>query len=88
MMSVLNAYQHFLVPAIAPVMYNIGILFGALVLAPYIGIYGLAVGVVLGATGHAVVQLPTLIRYGARYSPILGRGDVVLWKSVCAMWAN
>ncbi len=82
MMSVLNAYQHFLVPAIAPVMYNIGILFGALVLAPYIGIYGLAVGVVLGATGHAVVQLPTLRRYGARYSFTLGRGNLVLWESV------
>ena len=58
------------------------ILFGALVLAPYVGIFGLAWGVVIGATGHAVVQLPTLFRYGARYSLILGRGDVMLWESV------
>ena len=82
MMSILNAYEHFLMPAIAPVMYNVGILFGALVLAPYVGIFGLAWGVVIGATGHAVVQLPILFRYGARYSLILGRGDVMLWGSV------
>lgn len=82
MMSILNAYQHFLVPAIAPVMYNLGILFGALVLAPYIGIFGLAWGVVLGASAHALVQIPKMFEYGLRYSPILGRADESLWPSV------
>ncbi|MGB0387703.1 MAG: murein biosynthesis integral membrane protein MurJ [Ardenticatenaceae bacterium] len=82
MMSILNAHEHFLMPAIAPVMYNVGILFGALVLVPYVGIFGLAWGVVLGAAGHAVVQLPKLRAYGARYMPTLGRRDPTIRSSV------
>nr|MBA3532928.1 murein biosynthesis integral membrane protein MurJ [Ardenticatenales bacterium] len=81
-MSILNAFEHFLTPAIAPVMYNLGILFGAIFLAPSMGIYGLAWGVVLGAVAHALVQLPALHRFGIRYVPILGLGDHHIKESV------
>ncbi len=82
MMSVLNAFEHFVMPAIAPVLYNFGILFGALVLAPRMGIYGLAVGVVMGAAGHALVQLPMLRRYGVSYRLSLGLDDEAIRRSV------
>jgi len=47
-MGALNAHQHFLLPAIAPLTYNLAIIGGALFLAPSWGVMGLAVGVVLG----------------------------------------
>ncbi|NIV37483.1 MAG: murein biosynthesis integral membrane protein MurJ, partial [Anaerolineae bacterium] len=67
-MGILNAQQHFLLPALAPILYNLGIILGALFLAPDMGVMGLAVGVVAGALGHLVVQIPGLVRYGLRYA--------------------
>lgn len=71
-MGVLNSFQHFLLPAVAPAAYNLGIILGALVLGPRWGVYGLAVGVVVGAALHLIVKVPGLLRYGLRYVPVLG----------------
>jgi putative peptidoglycan lipid II flippase len=71
-MGVLNSFQHFFLPAVAPAGYNLGIIGGALWLAPRWGVYGLAVGVVGGAVLHLSVKIPGLIRYGLRYAPVLG----------------
>jgi putative peptidoglycan lipid II flippase len=59
-MGILNSHQHFVLPALAPVMYNAAIIAGALWLAPVLGVYGLVVGVVAGAVLHLAVQLPWL----------------------------
>ncbi len=61
--GVLQSLRHFLLYSIAPVFYNLGIIFGALVLVPWLGISGLAWGVVLGATLHSGAQL-----YGAYHN--------------------
>ena len=74
-MGILNAQQHFLLPALAPIFYNLGIILGAVMLAPGMGVKGLAVGVVVGALGHLVIQIPGLVRYGLRYMPTLGLHD-------------
>lgn len=74
-MGILNAQQHFLLPALAPILYNLGIILGALMLAPGMGVMGLAVGVVAGALGHLLIQIPGLVRYGLRYTPALGLRD-------------
>ncbi len=60
--GILNAHQIFLVPALTPSLYQLGIIFGALALAPSLGIYGLAWGVVIGATLYLLVQIPTLLK--------------------------
>jgi putative peptidoglycan lipid II flippase len=67
--GILNAHQIFLIPALTPAMYQLGIIFGALFLAPSMGIYGLAWGVVIGAVFYLVVQLPSLIKLVARHFP-------------------
>lgn len=72
LMGILNAHQHFLLPAVAPVLYNAGIIGGAVLLSPSMGIYGVAVGVVTGAALHLLVQLPGLRGRGARYAYGLG----------------
>ncbi len=59
LMGVLQSNESFLTPAIAPVLYNVGIIIGATVLGNF-GVQGLAMGVVIGAVMHLVVQLPAL----------------------------
>jgi putative peptidoglycan lipid II flippase len=71
-MGVLNSYQVFLIPALTPAMYRLGMIFGTVVLAPKLGIYGLAWGVIIGALAHLILQIPSLIQQGGAYSPILG----------------
>jgi putative peptidoglycan lipid II flippase len=74
-MGILNAHQHFLLPALAPTIYNLGIIAGAVFLAPTQGVRGLAVGVVAGALGHLLVQVPGLVRYNFRWTATLGLHD-------------
>lgn len=72
-MGILNAHQHFFLPALAPAMYRLGIIFGTLVLSRRMGIDGVAWGVVLGSALHLLVQLPRLLRLPLRrYTPSLG----------------
>ncbi len=54
--------RRFILYAISPLLYNVGIIVGLLFLYPYVGVNGLAYGVVLGALGHVCVQLPSVIR--------------------------
>jgi putative peptidoglycan lipid II flippase len=68
-MGILNARQQFWLPGLAPAMYNLAIIAGAIFLSPALGIYGLAMGAVIGAGLHLLVQVPGLIRLGARYTP-------------------
>ena len=70
-MSTLHAYQHFLLPALAPILYNLGIIGGAVFLSRPLGVWGLAVGAVVGAALHLLIQVPGLLRYRARWSPVI-----------------
>ena len=72
LMGVLNAHQHFLAPALAPSMYNIGLIVGALVLARGDNVHGLAWGAVIGAGLHLLVQVPALLRLDFRFRPAFG----------------
>lgn len=73
--GILNARQHFFLPALAPSLYNIGIIVGALALAGRFGVEGLAIGVVAGSAAHLVIQIPGLVRERMRYGFRLNLGD-------------
>jgi putative peptidoglycan lipid II flippase len=62
--SVVQMHKKFFVYALAPVMYNLGIVFGVFILYPIFGLYGLAYGVVLGALLHLGIQLPAVYELG------------------------
>jgi putative peptidoglycan lipid II flippase len=53
----------FLLYAISPILYNVGIIIGILVLYPTFGIAGLSWGVVIGAFMHLIIQLPFLVEH-------------------------
>jgi len=65
-MGILNAHQIFLVPAIAPAMYSIGMILGTVLLPNAWGIQRLAMGVVGGALMHLLVQIPRLLSLNER----------------------
>jgi len=93
--SALNARGRFAAAAIAPSVYNIGIIFGAVVLSPLLGTtvdgtlvpnpVGLALGVVLGSLGHVLVQLPPLSRLGFRFQPNTRVDDPLARKAFLLM---
>lgn len=85
LMGVLQAHQRFLWTALAPIMYNLGIILGVLVLAPSGGVHGLAWGVVLGAFLHLLIQLPGWWQVGGRYRPRLGWRDPDVREVVALM---
>ncbi len=88
-MAGLQANQHFLLPAMSPLLYNLGQIFGALILAPSqpyqigplhlpafgLGIHGLVYGVIIGAVLHLAIQIPGLVRFGFRWAPQLRLND-------------
>jgi putative peptidoglycan lipid II flippase len=84
-MSALQANQHFFLPALAPVMYNLGILAGVIFLAPTLGVWGAAIGVVIGSALHLLIQVPGLIKYKAKWTPWLGWHDAQLRRVVKLM---
>ena len=65
-MGMLNAHQVFLWPALAPAAYSFGIILGVWLLPASWGIERLAIGTVIGASGHLLLQLPALLRLPAR----------------------
>jgi len=84
-MAGLQANQHFLFPALAPLLYNVGQIFGAVVLSPTtpyqigpltlpafgLGVHGLVYGVIFGAALHLGIQVPGLIKFRFRWTPAL-----------------
>lgn len=84
LVGILNAHNVFFVPALTPCMYQLGLIFGVLILGPAMGIRGLAWGVVAGACLYLLLQLPSLFRLSragapastpVRYTPTFGLRD-------------
>jgi len=99
-MSGLQANKHFLLPALAPVFYNIGQIFGVTVLTPSqglhlgsltlpafgLGLYGMVFGVILGAALHLLIQVPGLIHYGFRWRPVIGLKTPGVQRVLILLW--
>jgi len=65
--SLLQSFHRFIIPAIAPVLYNVGIIAGILWLRPTLGLASAAWGVVIGAILHILVQLFLVKHLGFKY---------------------
>ena len=81
-MASLQANKHFFLTALAPIIYNVGLIFGVVIFSPQtgitiggltlpsfgFGIYGLVYGTVLGALLHLAIQIPGLVIYKFRWT--------------------
>lgn len=65
--GVLESLRRFLVPALAPLFYNLGIILGTIFLSPHFGLMGPAMGVVIGAFAHFAIQFPLSRKLGFRF---------------------
>jgi putative peptidoglycan lipid II flippase len=88
-MATLQAHKHFLLPAIAPIMYNIGLIIGVVFFSPAegmqigsitlpaynLGIHGLVYGTVLGALLHLLVQIPGIVKHEFSWTAQFGLKD-------------
>jgi putative peptidoglycan lipid II flippase len=83
--SLLNAQGRFAAAAIAPIVYNVAIIGAALLLAPSLGVTGLAIGVVAGSIGHLLIQLPAVLRLGFRYTGLIDLADPQARKALALM---
>lgn len=73
-MGALNARQHFLLPALAPTIYTLGIVAGGLIwpsISNTTPAIGFAIGTVIGALGHLLIQLPGLRQKRAHYTAVV-----------------
>ncbi len=69
--GVLQYFDRFLVYSLAPILYNVGIIFGIFFIVPTFGIMGLAYGVILGSILHLLIQIPSAYTTGFSYKPVV-----------------
>ena len=76
--TVTQVFKNFFVFSLSPIFYNVGILIGIILLYPVIGVYGLGIGVVLGAMMHLLVQVPVVVKH--RFFPRLV--SKIVWQEI------
>ena len=74
--GILQYFNRFLVYSLCPILYNLGIIFGIIVLSPRFGILGVGLGVVFGAFIYFAIQIPSVLNCGFKYRAILNFKDV------------
>lgn len=65
--GVCQSFQRFIIPALAALFYNVGIILGIIFLVPFYGILGPALGVIVGALLHVLIQIPLVNSLGFKY---------------------
>lgn len=83
--SVLNAQGRFAASAVAPIVYNLLIIGATVILAPSMGVAGVAIGVVAGSLCHLLVQLPAVLGLGFRYERRVEVDDPQARKALALM---
>ncbi len=83
--GILHYFNRFLSYGIAPLLYNLGIIFGIIILTPVFGIAGVAYGVVVGAVFYCLIQLPAAVNAGFKYSFVFRPFDPLLLKAFLLM---
>ena len=83
--GILQVFNRFLVTALAPLLYNLGIIVGIVFFVPIFGLPGLAYGVVFGGLMHLLVQLPSFFYTGFRWRPDFNFRDPGVVKTIKLM---
>lgn len=81
--GVIQSFKAFFIYSLAPIVYNLGIIIGAVFLVPIFGLKGLAIGVILGTVLNLLIQLPTLYHNGYKYEKVLdwkNKNVLLIWK--------
>ena len=83
--GILQIFKRFFVTALAPLLYNVGIIIGIIFFVPTLGLVGLAFGVVLGGVLHLLIQIPSFLYSGFVYRPLFNFKHVGVMKTLKLM---
>ena len=83
--NVLMSYKHFIAYSISPILYNLGIILGIIFLSDSMGIYAAAVGVLIGASLHALIRIIDVTTTSYKYKPKVNFRDPAFKKIIKLM---
>lgn len=84
--GILQSFQRFLIPALASIFYNVGIIISIIFLSSSLGIYAPAFGMVLGGLLHLVIQLPLALSLGFKFKLSLDFKNKDVLETFALMW--
>ncbi len=84
--GVLTSFKRFLVPALASIFYNIGIIISIIFLSPVFGIYAAAIGMIFGALLHFLIQVPLMLSLRFRFKFNLNFKNPDVKEVLTLMW--
>ena len=76
--SVTQVHRKFIIYSLSPVLYNLGIIFGAIVLYPYFGLVGIGYGVILGSLAYLAIHIPIVVQARLMPRPVLPSWRVIM----------
>ncbi len=85
LMGTLNSHHRFFLPAVAPLLFSAGVIGSVVFLHPYLGIFSMVVGVLLGGVGQLVIQVPSVRKMGYTLRPTFSFGDP-RFRTVLKQW--
>jgi putative peptidoglycan lipid II flippase len=85
LIGVLNSHSRFFIPAVTPILFSLAVISSTLLLHKRIGVYSMAVGVLLGGAAQVLFQLPLFHRLGYRLGPNFSFGNPD-FKRVIRQW--
>ena len=81
-MGILNSFNHFLTPALAPATLNISMILFAILFSAKFGIFSLVIGVIIGGIGQFAIQLPALKKNKIKYKFLINLKDPGMRKFI------
>ncbi len=84
--AILQSHNHFLIPGVAAALYNLGIIIGIYFLSPKFGIFGPAIGIVIGALIYALFQIPLVRGVGFSFRPVFSFSTSGVGEVIKLMW--
>lgn len=84
--GVLNSFKRFVVPALASIFYNVGIIISIIFLSPIFGIYSAAIGMIFGACLHFLIQVPLILSMNFRFRFNLNFKNSDVREVLTLMW--
>ncbi len=84
--GVLNSFKRFIIPALASVFYNVGIIISIIFLSPVFGIYSAAIGMIFGAALHFLIQIPLILSLDFKFRFNLDFKNPDVKEVITLMW--
>jgi putative peptidoglycan lipid II flippase len=78
--GVLNSYKRFFAFSLAPLLYNLSIIIGAVWASPRFGVVGVVYFVIIGSFLHLLIQIPALVKSGYKYDFIIQLKNKAVWR--------